>query len=131
IARVILGGRARIGGIEEPVGESTAEIKEHSLVIAVAIVVCVRNGAEAWIDPRRRHAFVVNQVAGISVDVDSVTNDALLVAVANRIVRVRSRITNAGDVSGPEFALQGERPNIGPRRLQVRVYASDREVKPR
>src|SRR5580658_2830492 len=71
-------------------------IKDHSVVVAIAIVIGIRNLAKAGIEPGRSGAVVQHQIAREGIDVDSVGNVPNRVAVGNDIVGVRPVVADAG-----------------------------------
>src|ERR1700683_1891685 len=75
VAGVVLRTRMRVRRVEERMRESPSEIYHEGFVICIPVVVRIRDLTEALVQPRGNEAFILNQVAGESVDVNAVAYD--------------------------------------------------------
>ena len=85
-----------VGSINEPARKVPSNVKDHGIVIAVAVVVGIRNLTEAGIEPGRSRALMDHQIARESIDVHAIGDVPNRIAIADDIVGVGSVVTDAG-----------------------------------
>src|SRR5579863_1279714 len=95
-----------VGSIHEPAREVPSNIEDHSVVVAMPVVVGVENLTKAGIEPDGIQAVVDDQIVGNGIDINTIGDISDGVAVADDVVGVGSVITNAGLKGPSQLALQ-------------------------
>src|SRR5438552_5510640 len=101
----------------------SSNIKVHSVVIGITRVIAVRNRTEAVIEPGRNLALVSDQIAGKIVDVDTIADNPVSVAVVDYVVGMGPGIADAGGKIISQSPLHGGRPDIRFRGFQQGINA--------
>src|SRR5271165_697124 len=132
VQRVILGTGTSVGRIQITAREVPPYVKDHSVVVAMAVIVGVGDRAETGVEPCRAgnarsqtHVHLLDQVAGEGINVHPIRDIADGVAVTDDIVGVRPVVADAGRKVIGDLAFHGYGPDVGFRGLQQRVNTTN------